>query len=131
MIQFSNSWKPVGFREISKSFLNFLSQKYNQLNFQDQKLYETEAIKENVVFKMLAEACQSVFFKKYHKLWNAWSYRLIFSGFSYIYDTYHCWKFQKSPWGKGVMFQKFCMVEHGITPLKAWILHLETTTEKI
>ena len=50
------------------SFLNFLSQKYNQLNFQDQKLFETEAMKENVVFKMLAEACQSVFLKKYHKL---------------------------------------------------------------
>ena len=35
------------------------------------------------------------FFKKYHKFWNAWSWRLLFSGLSYLYDTYHWWNFKK------------------------------------
>ena len=29
------------------------------------------------------------------------------------------------------MMQKFCMIWHGITPLKTWILQIQTTTEKI
>ena len=29
------------------------------------------------------------------------------------------------------MLQKFCMVWHGITPLKTWFLHMQTITEKI
>ena len=69
--------------------------------------------------------------KKYHDFWNVWSYRLIFSGLPYLYDTYHWWKLQKNWWDKGDMIRKFCMIWHGITPLKTWILQIQTTTEKI
>ena len=40
------------------SFLNFLSQKHTSMNFQDQRLFDTEFIKEKKVFKMSAEAHQ-------------------------------------------------------------------------
>ena len=40
------------------SFLNFVSQKPTLVNFQDQRLFETQFIKEKVVFKMSAEAQQ-------------------------------------------------------------------------
>ena len=49
------------------SVLKFLSQKHTPVNFQDQRLFETEVIKEKVVFKMSAEAHQFAIFKKYHK----------------------------------------------------------------
>ena len=29
------------------------------------------------------------------------------------------------------MLQKFCMIWHGISSLKTWILQMQTTTEKI
>ena len=44
--------------------------------------------------------CQFLTFYKCHKIWTAWSQRLVFSEFSWLYDTYHWWKFQKSPWSK-------------------------------
>ena len=53
---FSYSLKPVGFSVVLMSVLNFLSQKHAPVNFQDQRLFETEVIKEKVVFKMSAEA---------------------------------------------------------------------------
>ena len=40
---------------ILMSFLNFLTQKHTPVTFQDQRLFETEVIKEKVVFKMSAE----------------------------------------------------------------------------
>ena len=40
------------------SFLNFLSQKTYAGNCQDQRLFETEAIKDKMVYKMSAEAHQ-------------------------------------------------------------------------
>ena len=43
------------------SFLNFLSQKNTQVNFQEQGLFEIKVIKEKVVFKMLR---QLAIFKK-------------------------------------------------------------------
>ena len=43
---------------------------------------------------------------------------------------YHWWKFQKAPWDKGEMFKKFCMIWHGTSPLKTWILQIQTITEK-
>ena len=43
------------------------------MNFQDQRLFETEVIKENVVLKMLSEAHQFAIFSKYHKFCNALS----------------------------------------------------------
>ena len=43
------------------SFLNFLSQKNTQVNFQEQSLFEIKVIKEKVVFKMLR---QLAIFKK-------------------------------------------------------------------
>ena len=39
--------------------------------------------------------------------------------------------FKKNPWDKGDMIQTFCMIWHGITPLKTWILQIQTNTEKI
>ena len=39
--------------------------------------------------------------------------------------------FTKNSWGKGDIFQKFFMTWHGATPLKTWILQIQTTTEKI
>ena len=53
---FSYSLKPVGFRVVSMSVLNFLTQKHPPVNFQDQRFFETEVIKEKVVFEMSAEA---------------------------------------------------------------------------
>ena len=44
------------------SLLNFLSQKHTLGNFQDQRLFETEIVKEEVVFKMSAEAHQFAIF---------------------------------------------------------------------
>ena len=41
---------PVGFRATLMSFLSFLSQKHIQEYFEDQRLFEAEIIKENVVF---------------------------------------------------------------------------------
>ena len=79
---------------------------------------------------MSPEAHQFVIFKKYHEFWNAWSWGLIFLGLSYLYNTYHWWKFQKKPCDKGDMIQTFCMIWHGITPLKTWILQIQTITEK-
>ena len=67
LARFSYSLKPVGFRVISMSVLNFLSQKHTPVNFQDQRMFETEVIKEKVVFKMSAEAHQLAIFKKYNK----------------------------------------------------------------
>ena len=49
------------------SVLNILSQKHTPVNYQDQRLFETEVIKEKVVFKMSAEAHQFAIFKKHHK----------------------------------------------------------------
>ena len=60
LIAFSNSSKPVGFRAISMSFLNFLSQKTYHGEF---FLFETDVIKEKVVFKTSAEAHQSSIIK--------------------------------------------------------------------
>ena len=40
------------------SFLNFLSQKTYPREFQDQRLFETKFIKEEVIFKMSAKAHQ-------------------------------------------------------------------------
>ena len=37
---------------------------------------------------------------------------------------------KKRSWDKGDIIQKFYMIWHGITPLKTWILQIETTTEK-
>ena len=37
----------------------------------------------------------------------------------------------KRPWDKGDMIQKVCMIWHGTTPLKTWILQVQATTEKI
>ena len=56
------------------------------VNFQDQGFFETEVIEEEVVFKMSAETHQVV---KYHLFRNAWSWRLISSGLSCLYDTNH------------------------------------------
>ena len=39
--------------------------------------------------------------------------------------------FKKNEWDKGDMIQKFCMIWHGIIPLKTWILEIQITTEKI
>ena len=53
LIGFSYNSKLVCFRTISMSFLNLLSQKKHiPVNFQDQKLLETEVIKEKVELKM-------------------------------------------------------------------------------
>ena len=46
--------QPVYFRATSMSFFNFLSQKTYPVNFQDQRLFQTEVIKEKVIFKMSA-----------------------------------------------------------------------------
>ena len=47
------------------SFLNFVSQKHTPVNFQDKRFFETEAIKEKVVFKMSSKAHQfAIFLKK-------------------------------------------------------------------
>ena len=43
-------------------FLNSCVKKRTPMNFQDQRLFETEVIKENVVFKMLSEAHQFAIF---------------------------------------------------------------------
>ena len=40
------------------SCLTFLSQKHTPVNFQHQRLFETEVIKEKVVFKMSVKAHQ-------------------------------------------------------------------------
>ena len=61
MIGFFYSSKLVDFRAILMSFLNFLSQKNTQVNFQEQSLFEIKVIKEKVVFKMLR---QLAIFKK-------------------------------------------------------------------
>ena len=79
---------------------------------------------------MSAEAHQFAISLKYHKFWNTWSWRLRFSGLSYLYDAYYLWKFEKNPWDKGDMIQKFCMSWHEMTPLQTWILQIQTTTEK-
>ena len=55
----------------------------------------------------------------------------MFSGISYLYETYHWWTFQKNPWDKGDMIQKCCIIWYVIIPLKTWILQLQTTTEKV
>ena len=39
--------------------------------------------------------------------------------------------FKKNEWDKGEMIKKFCMIWHGIIPLKTQILQIQTTTEKI
>ena len=56
---------------------------------------------------------------------------LTFSGFSYLYDTYHRWKFQKNLWDRADTIQKICLIWHGITSLKTWILQIQTNAEKI
>ena len=53
MIGFSYNSK--GVRAISTSFLNLLSQKAYPVNLQEQRLFETEVIKEKAVIKMPAE----------------------------------------------------------------------------
>ena len=40
-------------------------------------------------------------------------------------------KKKKKKWDKGDMIQKSCMIWHGITPLKTWILQIQTITGKI
>ena len=57
--------------------------------------------------------------------------RLICLGVSYLCNTYHWWTLQKNRWDKGDMTQKLCMIWHGITSLKTWILQIQTCTEKI
>ena len=58
LIGFSDSSKSVGFRAISVSFLNFLSQKRYPSEFARPELFETKVIKEKVVLKMSTEAHQ-------------------------------------------------------------------------
>ena len=54
-LQYILNGKPVNLMAILMSFLNFLTQKHTPVTFQDQRLFETEVIKEKVVFKMSAE----------------------------------------------------------------------------
>ena len=53
------------------------------VNFQDERFIETEVVEEEVVFKMSHRVV------KYHLFRNAWGWRLILSGLSCLYDTYH------------------------------------------
>ena len=101
-----------------RHFLVSSVKKHAPVNFQDQRFFETDVIKEKVVFKLSAEAHQVVIFKKYHQSQNAWSWRLIFLGLSCLYHTYHWWKMQKRPWDKDDMIQKFLMIWQIINPLK-------------
>ena len=60
--RFSYGLKPVDFRAISISLLNFLSQKTYLGKFQNKRLSETEVMKERVIFKMSVEAHQFAIF---------------------------------------------------------------------
>ena len=122
---FSCSSKPVVFRAISMSFFNFLSQKNTQVNFLDQRLFETEVIKENLYLNCEPRHTNLPFIKS-----TINSEMLIFSGLSYLYDTYHWWKFLKDPWVR-VFVKRFCLIWHEVIALKTWILQTQTTTEKI
>ena len=55
----------------------------------------------------------------------------MFSGLSYLYDNYHWWKFQNNPGDQDDIIQTFCMICHGITPLRTWILQKQITIKKI
>ena len=39
--------------------------------------------------------------------------------------------FSQNRWDKGDMIQKLCVISHGITSLKTWILQIQTSTGKI
>ena len=47
--------------------MNFVGQKSYPVNFQNQRLFETEVEKEKVVFKMSAEAHQFSIYLKHNK----------------------------------------------------------------
>ena len=58
LMEFSYILKPVGVCAISMSVWISWFKKHTLVNFQDQRSFETEVIKEKVVFKISAEAHQ-------------------------------------------------------------------------
>ena len=62
LMEFSYILKPVGFCAISMSVWIYWFKKHTLENFQDQRSFETEVIKEKVVLKISAEAHQFAIF---------------------------------------------------------------------
>ena len=82
--------------------------------FVESKILTKGILKTGVYFKQklskkiqylagLPPVINLLFFNNAIEYERAWSQRLIFSGFSYLYDTYHWSKFQKSARGKSDM----------------------------
>ena len=117
MTGFSYSSKPVCFRAISMSFLNFLSKKPYPVNFQGQKLFETEIIKKSSIENLSrgTPIC--------HLLKVPWILKFldleanIFRAFISLWCLPLVKISKKNPWDKGDMIQAFCIIWHRINPL--------------
>ena len=107
--------------------------KHTPVSFKDQRLFGRQVIKEKVVSKMSSEPHQFAIFSKIPKILKCLELKAnIFRAFvSLWYLPLVKIKKKKKKRDKGDMIQKFCMIWHGITTLKTWILQIQTITGKI